>query len=384
MGDASRPNYRRFIGRGLLTVLSVRHRRASFCRPPLGRQRSGRRHRRRLSDRHRTLRELRQRPWTPACLVARDCRQPHPRALAHRGTPAAFVRSRGRLGDATNRSVAARRGRNGCRRQTRTSDARRRSVVARRSRPPHPLRVGRGAAECDSEIPSQRVPGSYEAAFLGEGDAGGGCSQSAVESLYGPVSGWAFANLKVVEMVGSWERTALAEPSLQARLNELAECARTHGAVVRDAPDRLNKVYDDVHRGIETFLLSDERLASADDVVGARRWPRRHSNPPVGRRSEGSGTATRKVEWHGTNQLDDPLIGGLIVSGRDVSDLVEMERRISAQTEQLLHSVGIGASSPRSIRRSSACRGHSLQFACSSVPGPPASRSGSTGSDRTR
>ena len=53
-----------------------------------------------------------------------------------------------------------------------------------------------------------------------------------------------------------------------------------------------------------------------------------------------SSTATRTIEWHGTNQLDDPLIAGLIVSGRDVSDLVDMERRISAQTEQLRHSAG--------------------------------------------
>ena len=54
-------------------------------------------------------------------------------------------------------------------------------------------------------------------------------------------------------------------------------------------------------------------------------------------RGEASGVA-RTIEWHGTNQLDDPLIAGLILSGRDVTDLVEMERRIQAQTEQLRHS----------------------------------------------
>lgn len=55
---------------------------------------------------------------------------------------------------------------------------------------------------------------------------------------------------------------------------------------------------------------------------------------------EDSPRATHTVEWHGTNQLDDPLIGGVILSGRDVSDLVDMERRISAQTEELRHNAG--------------------------------------------
>lgn len=43
------------------------------------------------------------------------------------------------------------------------------------------------------------------------------------------------------------------------------------------------------------------------------------------------------VEWHGTNQLEDPLIGGLIVSGRDIADLVAMEAQVQAQTAQLAH-----------------------------------------------
>ena len=44
------------------------------------------------------------------------------------------------------------------------------------------------------------------------------------------------------------------------------------------------------------------------------------------------------VEWHGTNQLGDPLINGVILSGRDITELVEMELRVRAQTEQLMHS----------------------------------------------
>lgn len=46
------------------------------------------------------------------------------------------------------------------------------------------------------------------------------------------------------------------------------------------------------------------------------------------------------LEWHGTNQLDDPLIEGVILSGRDVTELAEMERRLAAQTEQLRHNAG--------------------------------------------
>ena len=43
------------------------------------------------------------------------------------------------------------------------------------------------------------------------------------------------------------------------------------------------------------------------------------------------------VEWHGTNQMGDPLITGLILSGRDITDLVAMEARVRTQTEQLAH-----------------------------------------------
>jgi diguanylate cyclase (GGDEF)-like protein/PAS domain S-box-containing protein len=42
-----------------------------------------------------------------------------------------------------------------------------------------------------------------------------------------------------------------------------------------------------------------------------------------------------QVEWQGTNQIGDPLIGGLIVSGRDITELVAMEAQVRVQTEQL-------------------------------------------------
>lgn len=43
------------------------------------------------------------------------------------------------------------------------------------------------------------------------------------------------------------------------------------------------------------------------------------------------------VEWHGTNQIGDPLIAGIILSGRDITDLVAMETQVRTQTEQLEH-----------------------------------------------
>lgn len=120
--------------------------------------------------------------------------------------------------------------------------------------------------DSDSEIPPMREPGSYEAAFLGEGDGGGGCRQSTINSMVGMTTADAYANNMVNEMAGTWERTALADPSLQARLGQLASCARAHGAVVRDTPDRLKKVFDDVQRGIETIVISDGRLMATENV----------------------------------------------------------------------------------------------------------------------
>ena len=50
--------------------------------------------------------------------------------------------------------------------------------------------------------------------------------------------------------------------------------------------------------------------------------------------------ADRTIEWQGTNQLGDPLIDGVILSGRDVSELAEMERQVHAQNEMLRHLAG--------------------------------------------
>ena len=118
--------------------------------------------------------------------------------------------------------------------------------------------------QTDGEIPGNRQPGSYEAAYLGATDADGGCLQPAIGQMSGATNADEIASAKVYEMSGTWERTALAEPTLQVRLAELATCARSLGAEVRDAPDRLNKVHDDVWRGIDTVVMADPRLMNPD------------------------------------------------------------------------------------------------------------------------
>ncbi len=45
--------------------------------------------------------------------------------------------------------------------------------------------------------------------------------------------------------------------------------------------------------------------------------------------------SVRQVEIHATNQLDDPLIQGVILSGRDVTEMVKMERLLREQNERL-------------------------------------------------
>ncbi len=47
--------------------------------------------------------------------------------------------------------------------------------------------------------------------------------------------------------------------------------------------------------------------------------------------------SVRQLEINATNQLDDPLIAGVILSGRDVTDLVKMERQLREQNERLAH-----------------------------------------------
>ena len=85
-------------------------------------------------------------------------------------------------------------------------------------------------------------------------------------------------------------------------------------------------VPDTVHAEVQRWF---SRLVAAGDRAED------HIRLPVTDRADLDALGT--IDWHGTNQLDDPLIAGVIMSGRDVSRLVEVERRLEAQTEQLRH-----------------------------------------------
>ncbi len=56
-------------------------------------------------------------------------------------------------------------------------------------------------------------------------------------------------------------------------------------------------------------------------------------------RLTGPSDARLTVELHGTNQLADHLIGGVIVSARDVEQLVAMQRMLEDHNERLSHAV---------------------------------------------
>ncbi len=56
-------------------------------------------------------------------------------------------------------------------------------------------------------------------------------------------------------------------------------------------------------------------------------------------RLAGRTTPSLTVELHGTNQIADQLIGGVIVSARDVEELVRMQRMLEERNERLSHAV---------------------------------------------
>ncbi|MGZ4726937.1 MAG: diguanylate cyclase [Acidimicrobiales bacterium] len=56
-------------------------------------------------------------------------------------------------------------------------------------------------------------------------------------------------------------------------------------------------------------------------------------------RLDGPGRRSVHVELHGTNQIADPLIDGVIVSARDVEELVAMQRMLEERNERLSHAV---------------------------------------------
>ncbi len=82
---------------------------------------------------------------------------------------------------------------------------------------------------------------------------------------------------------------------------------------------------DDIDAGTAWF---DQLLAGGDAATSR-----------VQVRLVGPGHPSVHVELHGTNQIADPLIEGIIVSARDVEELVAMQRVLEERNERLSHAV---------------------------------------------
>jgi diguanylate cyclase (GGDEF)-like protein/PAS domain S-box-containing protein len=114
------------------------------------------------------------------------------------------------------------------------------------------------------------------------------------------------------------------------------------GYANRRLTSSLGVDHDDAVGTLFTSLIAGTEHARFDEWFADLVELGDHADPRIRlvvRRDEGDARA-RTMEWQGTNQIDDPLIAGVILSGRDVTDLVDMEHRIHAQTEQLRHSAG--------------------------------------------
>jgi len=168
---------------------------------------------------------------------------------------------------------------------------------------------------------------------------------------------------RAVEILGL---SLLDHPDVGGMVMSMRDLSREAG--VADSPARLRSMIDrttDVVLLLETsgtIGYANRRLTSGyghdqdrivgspltailhpDDAGAAKEWLgdlvasgdratsriRLRINDPDG--------VSHDVEWHGTNQLEDPLIGGIIVSGRDIADLVAMEAQVRDQTAQLEH-----------------------------------------------
>ena len=86
-------------------------------------------------------------------------------------------------------------------------------------------------------------------------------------------------------------------------------------------------------------------IVHPDDVDAARTWFEQliAGGDGVASRVQvrltGPGGRSVHVELHGTNQIADPLIEGIIVSARDVEELVAMQRMLEERNERLSHAV---------------------------------------------
>lgn len=139
-------------------------------------------------------------------------------------------------------------------------------------------------------------------------------------------------------------------------------------AALADSPARLRSMIDrttDVVLlldGDGRFVFANRRLTSRyghdndrvvgrpwtsilhrDDVEAADAWFERLRHPDsspqvsVRLRVRDLQGEFHDVEWNGTNQMDDPVIGGIIVGGRDVTNLVTLERQLLEQNAKLHH-----------------------------------------------
>ncbi|MFN8041255.1 MAG: sensor domain-containing diguanylate cyclase [Acidimicrobiales bacterium] len=113
------------------------------------------------------------------------------------------------------------------------------------------------------------------------------------------------------------------------------------GGTIQFANRRLTSQYGhDNDRVAGTALGS---LLHPDDVTTVDRWLADlvaggdRATARLRLRVVDPGGVEHPVEWLGTNQLGDPLIAGVIISGRDITDLVAMEAQVRAQTDQLRH-----------------------------------------------
>jgi diguanylate cyclase (GGDEF)-like protein/PAS domain S-box-containing protein len=114
------------------------------------------------------------------------------------------------------------------------------------------------------------------------------------------------------------------------------------GGAIAYANRRLTSQY-----GIDQDRVVDRLLTSIilpDDVPAIERWYAElleagdRAIARIRARIVDPQGVPHDVEWHGTNQLGDPLIDGVIVSGRDITELVAMEAQVREQTDQLVHS----------------------------------------------
>jgi diguanylate cyclase (GGDEF)-like protein/PAS domain S-box-containing protein len=140
-----------------------------------------------------------------------------------------------------------------------------------------------------------------------------------------------------------------------------------HQAALADSPARLRSMVDrtsDIVLLLDpdgTLVYANRRLTSGfghdndrvvgdpwvsllvpDDVASAERWFAEllaagdRANARARLHIRGARGDVHELEWIGTNQTGDPLIGGVILSGRDITELVVMEGQLRAQNAQLL------------------------------------------------